>query len=910
MEEKDIKEKPAEILELEKVYGVELSEVNLTTIIYYERNGFYKNELGFVVGLSIIHSNITDLTGIKDFIHLEYLNLSYNQIIDISVIALFKKVQKLFLTSNSITDISPLQACKYLMELELTKNPIVNTHLLKDIITLNSLECWNTQTSDLYFISGLINLVNIDFSVNQIFDISPIQGLGNLQSLSLEYNQICDLTCLENLENLSFANFHSNKIKKVSEKIAEKFNWLEISNDEHNQKIFLDDNPLEFPPHSVIELGKEVTKNYYKAAEQYGDKALSEGRIIFIGDGSSGKSSIIEKITKNSFTQGREQTNGIKVENIYLKHPEDDRDLSFHIWDFGGQEIQHAVHKFFFTEGCLYVLVLDNRKEEEPEYWLQQIESLGGGASVIVVFNKQDENAAETADRKFLKEKYPNIVGFYNTSCKTGIGINDFKNKLQEEVVKLRTVTERFPNNWLAVKKAIEEHTSGASHYLTYESYKQICKQNNLITEDAQKLLLRYFNTIGTVTWFGEDVHLQNMHVLNPAWITQGVYKILTAKKTANLFGQIEIKDFKELLQPINKEDYTYEEKNYGYLLTMMEKFGLCYTSDDKNLLIPSAFGKVPKVEYSEFRGQHVRTYILQFKDYMPLALIHRFTAQKMPDALDSNYWYTGIVIKDGLTETFAMVHADKEAKRIYVRTKGDSKLGLWEHVRRVIATITTSYARIPYDELISLDEKNISTVNYQDLVSHVKAGKQTYFQPKLQQDFNVGYLMGLFEPKENTLEKIKTGVINLNDREQILPSDKISPIVVNILNNNSPTVNTNVNTQIFIDIDVQFVHEKSSNIKGDADYLLEALGDSNKALGEALTKVIQFANDAKTARNSGEIKEKGWGRKLKNVLEILSTTGEQFSKIKDGGEVLKSIVNGIKDLAQHINLDAISSMF
>jgi hypothetical protein len=52
--------------------------------------------------------------------------------------------------------------------------------------------------------------------------------------------------------------------------------------------------------------------------------------------------------------------------------------------------------------------------------------------------------------------------------------------------------------------------------------------------------------------WFGEDTFLKFLHVLNPAWITQGVYKILTAKKTANLFGQVRVNDFKELLQPVN----------------------------------------------------------------------------------------------------------------------------------------------------------------------------------------------------------------------------------------------------------------------------------------------------------------------------------------------------------------------
>jgi len=37
------------------------------------------------------------------------------------------------------------------------------------------------------------------------------------------------------------------------------------------------------------------------------------------------------------------QTNGVKLEQLNLQHTEDQRDLIFHVWDFGGQEIQHAV---------------------------------------------------------------------------------------------------------------------------------------------------------------------------------------------------------------------------------------------------------------------------------------------------------------------------------------------------------------------------------------------------------------------------------------------------------------------------------------------------------------------------------------------------------------------------------------
>jgi internalin A len=291
----------------------------------------------------------------------------------------------------------------------------------------------------------------------------------------------------------------------------------------------------------------------------------------------------------------------------------------------------------------------------------------------------------------------------------------------------------------------------------------------------------------------------------------------------------------------------------------------------------------------------------LQFKDYMPLALIHRFTAKKLPNAFDNNYWYSGIVIKDSKSDSLAMVHVDKEAKRIYVRIKGTEKLGMWEHIRRELHDITSSYAKISYNELISLDEKSEYTVTYEDLVSHISANKSIYFHPKLQKDFNVGYLIGMFESKEHTLEKFKGEVIDFHETT-VQNRNEIPPFVVNILNNNSPTVNTQINTEINIDIDINLVNTISSTIKGDADYLLEALGDSNKSLSDVLKKVIQFADDSKSARNSGSVIEKGWGRKLKSVLQTLGNAGEQLKNIQDGGEALKSILNGLHNLASQFN--------
>jgi len=915
-----ISKTPKDILELEKLFQINLNEVQNKNVRRALPSYSYSlNKAGKVNGISITdNKGIKDISWIRRLNSLESINLTMNMIEDITPLSDLPNLKYAYLGKNQIKDLSPLSKLNNLIDLIIWGNPIKYFEPLNKIKSLQRLHCQETDLLSLEFLADHQNLMFLNADRNKIQEISVIPTLKKIKKVFLAFNKIEDLSPLNNLNKSIYLDLSNNCIKKIPKIVAERFKELYnnhkifISNDIRNLNdktigLAIENNPLEFPPYSVIELGPDTLNDYYSNSDSYGYGPLSEGRIIVVGDGSAGKSSLIEKILYNTFEQGKSQTNGIKIENWNIQH-EDGRNLIFHIWDFGGQEIQHAVHKFFFTEGCLYILVLDNRKEEEPEYWLQQIESLGGSAPVLVVFNKQDDNTTEIADRKFLKEKYPNIIGFFNTSCKTSFGISDFKNILEKHVIKLRTVDEQFPNNWFNIKKEIEACTSGSQHYLTYEVYSQICKNNNADAEETQKLLLKYFTTIGAVTWFG-DTFLNFLHILSPAWITQGVYKIITSNKTTKLSGHININDFKELLLPLNRSDYCYEESHYGYILMMMKKFGLCYTPDDINILLPSAFGKVPKLEYSEFRGNHIRTYILQFKDYMPLALIHRFIAKKLPNVHQGNYWYSGIVIKDNKSDSLAMIHADKEAKRIYIRIKGEKQLGMWEHIRRELDDISSDYAKITFNELILLEEKPESTVAYEDLVSHITANKSIYFHPRLQQDFNVGYLMGFFETKEQTLEKFKRKELNINEDSFINP-DKYLTIINNNLNNNSPVVSTNINNQIEINIDIQLVHDVSSNLKGDALYLIEELENSNKTLKEALMKVVEFSNDSKSARNSGDVKEKGWGIKLKGIIQTLSSAGDEVKKIEDGGAALKSILDGIKNLAAQFNMQEIKDLY
>jgi internalin A len=180
---------------------------------------------------------------------------------------------------------------------------------------------------------------------------------------------------------------------------------------------------------------------------------------------------------------------------------------------------------------------------------------------------------------------------------------------------------------------------------------------------------------------------------------------------------------------------------------------------------------------------------------------------------------------------------------------------------------------------------------------------KPVYFHPKLKQDFNVGYLMGLFESKEQTIDKYKSGEIKLTREEFPKHSvrENIPPFVLQILQNNSQEVKINNQIQIEINIDIQAVYEISNSVQGDASYLIEELKASNAELTNALQKVIEFTNDTGAAQNTGEVKKK--------IVEVLKTAKDHVKDIDEGKESIKSILLGLKDLAGKFDFQAIAEL-
>jgi small GTP-binding protein len=269
--------------------------------------------------------------------------------------------------------------------------------------------------------------------------------------------------------------------------------------------IILEINPLESPPIEIVKKGREAVIAYFKSLE--GEKqALNEVKVLLVGDGGAGKTSLVKQLLGENFDVHESQTHGINIRDWNVE--EADKSISVHLWDFGGQEIMHATHQFFLSKRSLYILVLDGRKDEKTEYWLKHIESFGGDSPVFVVINKIDENPGFDVNRRFLQEKYKGIKGFYRVSCAKREGLDGFSEALSKALADVELIKTTWATSWFKVKTQLENMTE---YFISYEQYEKMCVKEDITEKSAQDTLVDFLNHLGVILHF-KDFELLDTH--------------------------------------------------------------------------------------------------------------------------------------------------------------------------------------------------------------------------------------------------------------------------------------------------------------------------------------------------------------------------------------------------------------
>jgi internalin A len=705
------------VKQLEKEIGIELRRVPLERIGDIGVTGFAADDNWRVRGLAIWKKNLLRLP---------------------ALLSKFQRLEKLILSDNQILDISSLKELKGLTELRLYNNKISNISSLKKLKGLTHLNLANNQISDISSLKELKGLTYLCLDSNQIRDISNLKGLKGLTVLNLTGNQISDISSLKELKNLKELYLNDNKITHMPAEFLDlgpPIKWESKWNLNGKEGIYLDGNPLESPPVEIIEKGTEAVRQYFKslAGEQ---QALNEVKVLLVGDGAAGKTSLAKALLGQPFDIKESQTHGININTMEINV--NNTIIKVRLWDFGGQEIMHATHRFFLSKRSLYILVLDGRKDEKTEYWLNHIESFGGDSPVMVVLNKIDENPGFDVNRKFLLEKYRGIKGFYRVSCATGDGIEEFTDDLKQAVDSVEIKSTRWGSAWFNVKQRLENMEED---FISYKEYRQICKEAKVPDDSGRETLVEFLNDLGVIVHY-KDLELNDTHILQPRWVTEAVYKIINSPRLASGKGVLALDHLPEILKKKKEEDFYYPLEKYRFIIGLMRKFELCYEFGHQRILVPDLLD-TNEPDF-EFENKGALGFIVQY-NFLPPSVMPRFIVKMHKDIHNRLQWRTGVVLHDRDFRSTAVVKADIQAKRIEIKVNGPQKREYLAVLLTVLRGINHDYQKLVTQELVPMPDEPGITADYQQLIRHEQHGIPVYLPGGSDRTYNVKELLGAF---------------------------------------------------------------------------------------------------------------------------------------------------------------------
>ena len=543
---------------------------------------------------------------------------------------------------------------------------------------------------------GLLSTLEVLVIQSNALSLLPpeIGQLSALQALHLDSNELGELPIeIGQLSALALIGIINNALRELP---------LEIRQLSSLRRLWLGGNPaLNLPPGVVKDfLNPRAIIDYYFSQAAPGARPLNEVKLLLVGRGGAGKTSIVERLVHDRFNPREESTTGIALQDWELKcsgirqnsdeRPQADEPngilanpatddakktaspITVHVWDFAGQVIAHATHQFFLSARSVYILVLTAREDsqrEDAEYWLRLIRAFGTDRSnpdapvtsrVIVALNKWDSRSSGPVkiDREALREKYPFIVDFVETDCESGTGIDRLQHLLAETAAADKWVTGNVGAEFHRVKTELERRwkQETGKNYLAYAEYEEICASVGVEDTEKRKNLAVQLHCLGLALNYGDDARLRDTTVLNPDWVIDGIYELL--RRAPNERGVLS-------LDAACRQLPAEPTRMVAFLIRLMEKYDLVFPLQERDQLwlVPQALpDQQPKLDLEKWQGAKA-TRLRWTYAALPEGLLARFITRTHTLSEGRERWLNGVILD--LAGAEALVRADPTERRI-----------------------------------------------------------------------------------------------------------------------------------------------------------------------------------------------------------------------------------------------------
>ncbi|OBA15485.1 uncharacterized protein OGAPODRAFT_16436 [Ogataea polymorpha] len=166
-------------------------------------------------------------------------------------------------------------------------------------------------------------------------------------------------------------------------------------------------------------------------ATEHGQPAMrfAQFKLVLLGESAVGKSSIVHRFVKDSFTDSRESTIGAAflTQTIQI---DANTTVKFEIWDTAGQERYRSLASMYYRNAQAALVVFDITQEsslDKAKYWIKELQKQASSGIVIALVGNKLDLEEERKISKDEAQAFANELGlmYAEVSAKTGEKVKD-----------------------------------------------------------------------------------------------------------------------------------------------------------------------------------------------------------------------------------------------------------------------------------------------------------------------------------------------------------------------------------------------------------------------------------------------------------------------------------------------------
>jgi hypothetical protein len=559
------------------------------------------------------------------------------------------QLNTLFLSNNELSSLpDSILSLSQLTALFLSSNRLISLpDSISSLLQLNTLYLSNNQLSNLpSSTTSLTKLTTLDLSRNELTRLpESIASLTQLNSLYLSRNQLTSLP-----DSISFLSYLIT--------------------------LDLDENPLEPELAAAYAQGMKTVFLFLRAKGTQ-SIVLNEAKLILIGEGEVGKTSLLGSLRGDEWVEKRKTTHGVEVDikSLMVVHPESGTEITFNGWDFGGQNIYRHTHQLFFTSPAIYLAVWNPRRGPEQcriDEWVKMIKHRAYNETrpdekphiLVVATHGGPKERLDHIDEQALREEFGSlIVGFYHVDSKTEYGLDELKQAIAQTAANIPQVGRSVPVSWKRVLDAVRQR-SETDAWLTYEQFQTICTEQNVDLALA-KTYAAILNELGHLIHYSTDPTLKDTVILKPEWLSKAISFVLEDKQVKDQNGLFRHDRLSELWDDPARGTDRYPQNLHPIFLKLMEKFDLSYqvelpeTTSLLAQLVPSSRPEGWAQDWHQKPEEQELTQICRLLDketgrtvelegliYRLIVRLHRYSLGR-DDYNKSRHWKNGLLLDD-----------------------------------------------------------------------------------------------------------------------------------------------------------------------------------------------------------------------------------------------------------------------